>query len=188
MAPDGWQKAQYAVRIFMFSSQIKLTAMEEKALQHIYIYIFVVTVYVRCHGIRSLSRYTFVVTVYFRCLGIHSLSRYTFVVTVYVRCHGIRSLSRYTATPGSTPRFALKQQEMTWLSSRNSPLVSNKEVLIIPVTFDSYVWYHRNVYIILRAYGHDLQPLVATPKHRSIPITFGQVSFFIESKIILGYP
>ena len=38
------------------------------------------------------------------------------------------------------------------------------------------------------AYGRELQPLVVTPKHRSIPITFWQVSFLIDCKIIEGCP
>ena len=37
-------------------------------------------------------------------------------------------------------------------------------------------------------YGHELQPLVATPKHRSIPITFWQVSFSLIVKELRGVP
>ena len=48
-------------------------------------------------------------------------------------CEGEQGLATYiylhiSIAPGTTPRFPPQQQEMTWLSSRHSPLVSNKEV------------------------------------------------------------
>ena len=102
------------------------------------------------HRVRWMAKAQYAVKVFMFC------SQFKFTMREEKAMQRISGMSRYPP----------QHQEMTWLSSRDSPLVSNKEALIFLATFDSYVWYLRNVYRvnIMGAYGRELQPLVATPK------------------------